>query len=429
MSRPTATPPCGGRTAASSPRACGWPSQLGAEIVTLPGHSVVEEMLAFARARNATRIVVGKSRRSRWFELRHGSVVDELVRSGSGLAIEVAPIGRAADAVRRRDWLGNVPLTPGPYLEGVAVDRLGDRLGKLIDAYIALPNISWCSWCRSWSRRRGMAWRRRSGSRRSACSPTTSSSCRRSTSSPSPIPRMSWRCSSSAVIAIVASTLAARTRTQTESAAARGAHHGRALRLQPQDRGRRRSLRSAVDRRQPSRPPAERRGRHADARPRGRRPAGDRAPAFPPDSEFERGRPRRGALVVGADHPTGRGTDTLPGARWLFVPIRTSRAPVAVHRRAAGEGSAASSAPPSAGCSRRSATRPPLPSSASPWPRTSTRRALGAERERLRSSMLTSVSHDLRTPLASIIGAAVQPARAIASAMTRPRARSCWRPR
>ena len=34
---------------------------------------------------------------------------------------------------------------------------------------------------------------------------------------------------------------------------------------------------------------------------------------------------------------------------------------------------------------------------------------LGAERERLRSAMLTSVSHDLRTPLASIIGCAVEP--------------------
>src|SRR5262249_57239873 len=41
--------------------------RLGAEIVTLPGRSVVEEILAFARSRNATRVVVGKSRRSRWF--------------------------------------------------------------------------------------------------------------------------------------------------------------------------------------------------------------------------------------------------------------------------------------------------------------------------------------------------------------------------
>ena len=52
---------------------------------------MVEEILAFARSRNATRVVVGKSQRSRWFELRHGSVVDELVRSSSGLAIEVVP--------------------------------------------------------------------------------------------------------------------------------------------------------------------------------------------------------------------------------------------------------------------------------------------------------------------------------------------------
>ena len=71
-------------------------AELGAEVVTVPGRSVVEEILAFARSRNATRVVVGKSRRSRWFELRHGSVVDELVRSGSGLAIEVAPSGDTA---------------------------------------------------------------------------------------------------------------------------------------------------------------------------------------------------------------------------------------------------------------------------------------------------------------------------------------------
>src|ERR1700729_170808 len=80
-------------------------AQLGAEVVTVPGRSVVEEILAFARSRNATRVVVGKSQRSRWFELRHGSVVDELVRSGSGLAIEVAPSGDAPAPAGPTGWL------------------------------------------------------------------------------------------------------------------------------------------------------------------------------------------------------------------------------------------------------------------------------------------------------------------------------------
>ena len=60
---------------------------------------------------------------------------------------------------------------------------------------------------------------------------------------------------------------------------------------------------------------------------------------------------------------------------------------------------------PSAGCSRPSATRPPSPSSALTLADDIDQARLGAERERLRSAMLTSVSHDLRTPLASIIGA------------------------
>jgi len=50
------------------------------------------------------------------------------------------------------------------------------------------------------------------------------------------------------------------------------------------------------------------------------------------------------------------------------------------------------------------ATSPPSPSSASAWPRTSTRRACWPKTEKLRSALLTSISHDLRTPLALIIG-------------------------
>src|SRR5262249_27577618 len=116
--------------------------RLGAEIVTLPGRSVVEEILAFARSRNATRIVVGKSRRSRWFELQHGSVVDELVRSGSGIAIEVAPSDEPTSPASTVDWLFNVPLSPGPYLEGVLTTAAATAVGVAIDRAIVLPNIS-----------------------------------------------------------------------------------------------------------------------------------------------------------------------------------------------------------------------------------------------------------------------------------------------
>src|SRR5262249_59670442 len=88
--------------------------RLGAEIVTLPGRSVVEEILAFARSRNATRIVVGKSRRSRWFELRHGSVVDDLGRSSSGLAIEGGPAAPQGSPAAPAGWPVHARPAPPP---------------------------------------------------------------------------------------------------------------------------------------------------------------------------------------------------------------------------------------------------------------------------------------------------------------------------
>ena len=50
--------------------------QLGAETVTLTGHDVPAEVLAYARRRNVTRIVLGKPARPRWRELLFGSVVE-----------------------------------------------------------------------------------------------------------------------------------------------------------------------------------------------------------------------------------------------------------------------------------------------------------------------------------------------------------------
>ncbi len=105
------------------------------------------------------------------------------------------------------------------------------------------------------------------------------------------------------------------------------------------------------------------------------------------------------------NRPAGRGSDTLPGGRLLFLPLRTGRGPVAVmgiesdrpgpllspdQRRlldALGDQTAVS------------IERITLAEDVD-------RARLTAETERLRSALLTSISHDLRTPLASILGAA-----------------------
>ncbi|MBC8074540.1 MAG: sensor histidine kinase KdpD, partial [Chloroflexales bacterium] len=57
--------------------------QLGAETVTLAGERASDELLAYAHTRNVSKIVVGKPIKPRWRELLFGSVVDSVVR-GSG---------------------------------------------------------------------------------------------------------------------------------------------------------------------------------------------------------------------------------------------------------------------------------------------------------------------------------------------------------
>ncbi|HMO55954.1 MAG TPA: sensor histidine kinase KdpD [Roseiflexaceae bacterium] len=75
---------------------------LGAETVTLSGARVSETVLRYATQRNVSKIVVGKPANPRWRELVFGSAVDEIIR-GSGV-IDVYVItgdaGTAAPVVR-----------------------------------------------------------------------------------------------------------------------------------------------------------------------------------------------------------------------------------------------------------------------------------------------------------------------------------------
>ncbi len=76
-------------------------TQLGGAVATVPAISVVEGLKTIAADARATQLVVGKSTRSRWFELRHGSVVDQLVRETPGIAVHVLPIVGARVPHRR----------------------------------------------------------------------------------------------------------------------------------------------------------------------------------------------------------------------------------------------------------------------------------------------------------------------------------------
>src|SRR5689334_15804665 len=64
---------------------------LGGEAITVPGgeRGIADDVISFAQANNVTQIIIGKSTRSRWFEILHGSVVHELVRRSGNISVHV----------------------------------------------------------------------------------------------------------------------------------------------------------------------------------------------------------------------------------------------------------------------------------------------------------------------------------------------------
>jgi two-component system sensor histidine kinase KdpD len=65
---------------------------LGAEIVKLEGPDVADALTRFAAERGVTLAIVGETRRSRWYRLRRGSIVDRLLAARAGLDVLVVSI-------------------------------------------------------------------------------------------------------------------------------------------------------------------------------------------------------------------------------------------------------------------------------------------------------------------------------------------------
>ena len=96
---------------------------LGGEAVTIPGGASASPTRSSPSraANNVTQIVIGKSSRSRWFEIVNGSVVHDLVRRSGDISVHVIAgeddrrrAGRRARRCARRTQ--PAPFDPAPYV-------------------------------------------------------------------------------------------------------------------------------------------------------------------------------------------------------------------------------------------------------------------------------------------------------------------------
>lgn len=130
---------------------------------------------------------------------------------------------------------------------------------------------------------------------------------------------------------------------------------------------------------------------------------------YPPEDTLEEADLAAAKWAFDHGQEAGRGADTLPGARRLFLPMRTARGTVAI----VGLDSAKASEPTEAILTpdqRRLldslSDQTALAIERLHLSQEMDRARVAAETEKLRSALLTSISHDLRTPLASILGSA-----------------------
>ena len=105
------------------------------------------------------------------------------------------------------------------------------------------------------------------------------------------------------------------------------------------------------------------------------------------------------------DRPAGRGSDTLPGAKRLFLPMRTGRGAIGI------VGIDSDKPGPLLTPDQRRLLDALIDQGALAIERVFLvedvdRAKRSIEADRLRSALLTSISHDLKTPLAAILGAA-----------------------
>ncbi len=114
---------------------------LGAEMQTLTGNDLPATLLRFAKFENVTQIVIGRSRGGFLSELLRRSLPHELVRRTQDIAIHL--VTRETEAATRPSWvLRGISLTPLPFLYATLAVAAALGVGEILTRLTPIPNLS-----------------------------------------------------------------------------------------------------------------------------------------------------------------------------------------------------------------------------------------------------------------------------------------------
>jgi two-component system sensor histidine kinase KdpD len=114
---------------------------LGAEIISLTGTNIADEIITFSKKRNITQIIIGKSLKPRPIEWFQESVVDKILRNSDEIRIHVVPTH--LKRIRKRELIrkkyANYIL---PYLVGFGLIFMIFMLCKYFENSLGIFNIT-----------------------------------------------------------------------------------------------------------------------------------------------------------------------------------------------------------------------------------------------------------------------------------------------
>jgi two-component system, OmpR family, sensor histidine kinase KdpD len=373
--------------------------QLGGEAVTIPGHDVAEDLIRYARSRNVTEVIIGKSRRSGWSNLWRGSIVHDLISNSGNIDVHV--INEADDGSRR------TPTSPAlqrpafyTYVLSTAAVCLAGVTAKILESFLALPNLSMVFLMAVLFS--AVTW---------GLGPSILASILSllvydfffvepiftfTVANPQDILALVVFL----ITAVLASNLAARVRYQADAAKHREARTAALYALSRQIAG-------AAGLNDVLRVIVAQVSQILGAKVVILLPEADQLrlrAGYPADTQLTAAEQAAATWAWQHNQTAGRGTDTLPGGEWYYLPLGTAQGTEGVLGLQF-EAPEAVISPDQRRLLDALAGQAAVAIERTRLVREMMRARVLTETERLRDALLSTISHDLRTPLVSIIGA------------------------